>query len=345
MKRTVNVLMGGPSAEHEVSLKTGHEVLTHLNRDIYDVRAVVISKSKKFYIYTNMHKIPSIQELSNPSLQNGFEGPFEPFDAIKIWKGCHIAFLALHGSFGEDGTIQGYLETLGIPYTGSGVFGSAAAMDKIQSKFLYLQNNIPVPPYLIYNGNNFTFEQIKDKLSLPLFIKCPQSGSSRLMGCAKSKDEFDILTKELLNHSQELLIEQTITGIEFSCGVIEMPDHTFRVLPPVEIRPKQGPYFDFEAKYTDGASEEIVPAPRPVEILKQIQKFALDAHRVLKCQGVSRTDMILHKDNLFVLETNTLPGLTTNSLLPKAFKAEGGTFPELLDLFIQNGFQRFGTAL
>lgn len=342
MMQLVNVIMGGPSAENEISLKSGREVISNIDRSKYRVRAVVVDKTKNFYFCDINSTIPSLNDITTPEKSGCFQGPFSPYDCAQIWSGCNVAFLALHGEFGEDGVIQGYLDTIGIPYTGSSVYGSAVAMNKIASKYLYIQNGLDVPPYAVYGNNHpeTTVDSIITKQGLPCFVKCPQSGSSRLMGKVSTKEELISLLEELSMSANEILVESMISGPEFTCGVIDMPDGTTKALPPVEIIPKGSAYFDFTAKYSDGCSEEIVPAPRPEPLLKRIQDAAVTAHKVLECKCVSRTDMIYQNDKLHVLETNTLPGLTPASLLPKSFKAIGGSYSQMLDVLIQSALNK-----
>lgn len=341
MTTQVNLIMGGPSAEHEVSLHSGYEILKHIRKDIYKIRAVVISKSQQFYFSDIDSSIPDISDLLSPEKSDIFNGPFSAAASDPVWKNCDIAFLALHGSYGEDGIIQGFLDTLGIPYTGSGVLASAIAMDKIISKSIFIQNGFTVPPFSVF-GKNFphiTPDIIERKHGFPCFIKCPQSGSSRLMGRAESKESLLDLLDDLSRHSAGLLIESSIEGPEFSCGVIEDNDGSLVTLPPVEIRPKSI-FFDYKAKYTSGESIELVPAPRPQKLLKRIQQIALDAHRIIGCSSISRTDMILNNDSLYVLEINTLPGMTSNSLLPRAFTSCKGTYSDLLDTIINSALRK-----
>ncbi len=339
----INVLMGGPSAEYEVSLKSGREVLLNLDKSKYSLRAVVITKEKQFYFKDITEEIPSAQELASPV---SFQGPFAACQTETLWKDCDVAFLALHGSFGEDGVVQGFLETLGIPYTGSGVYASAVAMNKITSKFLYAQSGLDVPPYSVYGANNpsVTVESIAEKHGFPCYVKCPQSGSSRLMGRAHDKESLASLLAELEESATDILVETNITGTEFSCGVIEMPDGSLKSLPPVEIRPVKSAFFDYDAKYSDGGSLELVPAPHPSELLKKVESVARSAHQILGCQGVSRTDMIYCDSRLHVLETNTLPGMTPASLLPKAFKAAGGSYAELLNILVSSALAKGKTV-
>lgn len=328
--------MGGPSAEHEISLRSGLEVLGHLDPARYKVTGVVVSQRKEFFFCDYKNSDLSIADLREPAASGKFTGPCMAASSGGHWEECDVAFLALHGTFGEDGVVQGFLETLGIPYTGSGVYASAVAMDKITSKYLYLMNGLSVPPYSIF-GKAYpgtTLEAIAKKHGFPCFIKCPQSGSSRLLGRADSPESLRELVAELAPHAENLLVETNITGIEFSCGIIEKQGGELYALPPIEIRPVHAGFFDYTAKYTAGESEEIVPAPRPLSLLERIQATSLAAHRILGCSGVSRTDMIYTGDTLYVLETNTLPGLTPQSLLPKAFQAVGGTYSGLLDILI-----------
>lgn len=342
MKQIVAVVMGGPSAEYDVSINSGLEVLRHIRYDGREVRCVVISrKGELFYAESTPDTLPSEADLVNPGATPRLKGPFALRNPRQVWDNCDVVFLATHGSFGEDGIIQGYLESIGIPYTGSDVYSSAVTMNKVTSKFLYLQHGLSVPPYILYGPQypDNTFSDIAEKIGFPCFVKCPQSGSSKLMGRAANQDELKTYIDDFIGISPQLLIEQMVTGSEFTCGVLE--DHTgaLTALPPVEIRPK-ATFFDYTAKYTAGASEEIVPAPQPKELLERIQRIAVKAHSLLKCSGISRTDMIYNDDTLYVLETNTLPGLTATSLIPKSYGATGGTFTQLIDVLIKQALTR-----
>lgn len=335
----IAVLMGGPSVEHEVSLNSGREVMTNIDHTKYTVRAVVINKERQFYFADSTPEtIPTLAELTNPAASPRFTGPLSAASATVVWDGCSLAFLALHGSYGEDGVIQGYLESIGMPYTGSGVYASAVAMNKITAKILYTSNGLSAPPHSLY-GKRFpenTPRALADNHGFPCFVKCPQSGSSRLMGRATSPEELAAMLEEFAPFAPELLIETMISGTEFTCSVLEDGSGVLSALPPVEIRPKNV-FFDYTAKYTASESEELVPAPQPPELLERIQQTAITAHQILGCRGVSRTDMIFADNTLFVLETNTLPGLTANSLLPKSYCAIGGTFTGLIDQLIARG--------
>jgi D-alanine-D-alanine ligase len=334
--------MGGPSAEHQISLLSGLEVLTHINRECYAPRAVVISIDQEFYIRDAAVHVPLFEELCAPEKSEAFAGPFKPYAAEAVWKDCDFAFLAVHGSFGEDGLLQGYLDTLQIPYTGSSVFASSVAMNKIAAKYILEQNGVKTPPFYIAGKRHpeITWEFLAGKFGYPMFVKCPQSGSSRLMTRVDCGAGLGSRLEEYQQYASEILVEQAIIGPEFTCAVLEMPDGTLKALPPVEIRPLKSNYFNFTSKYEDNGAEEIVPIERDERLVKQIQQLALRCHELLLCRGVSRTDMILGPDGeLYVLELNSLPGLTAHSLLPKSFTAAGGTYEELIDILIQVGLK------
>jgi D-alanine-D-alanine ligase len=338
MSIRVNVVMGGPSAEHEISLLSGRQVLLNIDRRRYAPRAVVITVDQEFYYCDIGKRVPLIEEFADPGAHKNFEGPFKPYASEKIWKQCDVAFLAMHGSYGEDGLLQGFLDTILVPYTGSGVFTSAVAMNKIATKLILERNGISTPPFYISGKDHpeVTWRFLAEKLDYPMFVKCPQSGSSRLMARVGCGAGLGTKLEEYRQYSPEVLVEKSIKGTEFSCPILEMPDGSVEPLPPIEIHPIKSKYFSFAAKYEEGGSREIVPVRRTKKLIRQIQELALKCHGILGCRGVSATDMILGEDKVFyVLEVNTLPGLTAKSLLPKSFQAAGGTYGELIDIMIK----------
>ncbi len=333
--------MGGPSAEHEISLGTGKEMLQNLDTKKYIPKALVISQKKELFTSTADPSLLKEQDFSNPQSSKHFAGPFTFADSNSIWDSCDCALLALHGEFGEDGKIQGFFDTLDIPYTGSGVYASAVGMEKITAKIIFEEQGIKTPPYSVYctETKSPTISQLEKNHGYPCFVKCPQSGSSRLMGRAQSREELEQLLNDFSAHSSTILIETAINGEEYSCPVLAMPDNTAQPLLPVLIRPVSADFFDYTAKYAKGGSEEIVPAPISEDLAKRMQKIALTTHKALKCSGVSRTDMIVQGEEIYTLEINTLPGFTPASLVPKSFAAMGGTFSSLLDILIDNALK------
>ena len=242
-----------------------------------------------------------------------------------------VAFILLHGRFGEDGTVQGFLDLLGLPYQGSGVLGSALAMDKDSAKTLYRAHDLPVSAWRMAQASDaVTPERLLTDLSLPLVVKPVRQGSSLGMSIARSPEELSAAVALAFAYDQSVMVEEFVSGREITVGVLG--NDTLTALPPVEIIPGQDhPFFDYQAKYQAGGSQEICPANLPEAVTRKAQGYALTAHRALKLRGYSRTDMIITDRDIIVLETNTIPGMTPTSLLPQAAAAAGIPFPELLD--------------
>ncbi|OCC14835.1 D-alanine--D-alanine ligase [Dissulfuribacter thermophilus] len=251
------------------------------------------------------------------------------------------AFLVLHGAFGEDGRMQGFLDMLGIPYQGAGVLGSALSMDKHLSKTIYVANDIPTPQWSLI-GKDFNKEGLNDLLGglrLPLMVKPRKQGSSVGMGIANDIEGLKTIIDEAFKWDDWVILEEFIEGRELSVGVLE--GYSPPVLPPVEIIPGEGyEFFDYEAKYTPGATKEVCPAPVPEEVAARAQDLALKAHRALCLKDYSRTDMILSETGeLFVIETNTIPGMTETSLFPQEAKAVGLEFEALIAHLVERMLQ------
>ncbi len=247
-----------------------------------------------------------------------------------------VAFILLHGTHGEDGTVQGYLDLLGIPYQGSGVLGSALAMDKNMAKILYRLHDLPVAAWEMAKAEDKTNpERLLETLQFPLVIKPIREGSSLGMSVAGNIDELQAGICLAYEHDSEVMVEQFISGREITVGVLGNKELT--PLPLIEIIPgDEFVFFDYTAKYKEGASREICPAPVSDSIAQRAKEFAVDAHRALQLRGYSRTDMMLAPDGaLYILETNTIPGMTPTSLLPQAAKEFGLNFTELIDRLLQ----------
>lgn len=255
----------------------------------------------------------------------------EPFD---------VAFLCLHGKGGEDGTIQGYLELLDIPYTGSGIFGSAVSIDKQKAKVFYTANAIKTPESVyVRAGEPFDVADITAKLGQKCVVKAATEGSSLGVYIVEGETALKQAIEDALAIDTAVLIERYISGTELTVVVLGASE-TAQALPIIEIIPKADSY-DFESKYAPGGSEHICPARISQEATDDIQSTAVRAHNALTCHGVSRTDFILEENgDAWVLETNTLPGMTATSLLPDAAKAAGISFPELCKQLIQSAFEK-----
>ncbi len=253
------------------------------------------------------------------------------------------AFILLHGLHGEDGTVQGLLELLGIPYQGSGVLGSAMAMDKNLAKTMYRLHGLPVADWEMATVADIDEPtRILDRLRLPLVIKPVRQGSSLGMSIVRQPEELSTALGKAFQYDREVMVEEFVQGREITVGVLgnDNPE----ALPLVEIIPdKRFDFFDYEAKYKKGASREICPANVSDTIWDKAQQYALAAHRALQLNGYSRTDMIIAGDDLVLLETNTIPGMTPTSLLPQAAAVHGLDFPDLLDKLIELGIERAKT--
>lgn len=307
----IGVLMGGPSTEREVSLKSGKAVVESLKSANVEVVGIDIT-------------------TDNPQENSQF---------LKS-QNIDCAFLALHGRFGEDGQIQSILDGLKIPYTGSGANASRLAMDKIASRRLFKKQGILVPRDIVLTRNsNIDILSLITELNFPLVVKPATHGSSVGLTITDNKDDFSRAIDLAFSFDDRVLIEEYISGIESTVGIFDG-----RVLPVVEIVPKNR-FFDYEAKYKSGMTDYIVPARFHGDIILKLQESAYKAHTILGCYGCSRVDIILSKDNLpFVLEVNTIPGLTETSLLPKAARVAGIDFTQLCLRLIELAYEKTQVA-
>ncbi|MGM1049805.1 MAG: D-alanine--D-alanine ligase [Bacillota bacterium] len=295
----IGVIMGGISSEREVSLKTGQEMIHHLDHSRYEVVPIVVEQRADL--------IAQVQQA-----------------------GIDFALLALHGQYGEDGTVQGALETLGIPYTGSGVLASSLCMNKQLSKMLLKTAGVHTPAGLCWQGMDDYDPQMVERLGYPVIVKPNVGGSS--IGIQLVQNEKDLLPaiEEAWSLDQAILIEPYIKGMELTCSIVDG-----KVLPIIGIRSADSEWFDYRAKYeADGAEEKVIQLPPVIE--QRVHEAALASYRLLQCKVYARVDIILCQDIPYVLEVNTLPGMTANSLLPKSAAAAGITFTQLLDHIISS---------
>ena len=306
-KLTVALLAGGISSEREISLQSGKQVYAALDKNKYNIL--------QYDPKTDLARL----------VQN----------AAKI----DAALIILHGPYGEDGTVQGLLDLLNIPYQGSGVLGSALAMNKIATKKLYEKAGLSVPAYVVYNrSNTVDAEKCAAQIGLPLVVKPVEAGSSVGMSIVKTATDLQRALEKAGEYDNAVLVESYIEGTELTGGVIGNKE--LEALPLIEIIPdKSYEFFDYEAKYTAGATEEICPARINEEMTQKAQSYAKIAHRALFCRGYSRTDMILRDGEIYVLETNTIPGMTATSLLPQAAQKAGMNFSRRLDKLIELGLE------
>jgi len=312
----VGVFRGGPSTEHVVSMKSGAAVLNALRNELdhrYEAVDVFVGRDGSWNIG---------------------DKPIDPAHAQHFFD---VVFNALHGAYGEDGKLQSALEAHGIPFTGSGSLASAVGMNKILTKQAYKNEGIKTPYWKevlsddVHDDAEAAAKDLFATFLLPGVVKPTSSGSSAGVTIIRSCDDIAPALITAAKHGHSILVEEFIPGQEATCGVVEgFRGQELYALPVVEIRPKNA-FFDFEAKYA-GKSDEIVPATYPEKIKKAIEELAVKAHRALGLRHYSRTDFIIHpRRGIYVLETNTLPGMTDESLMPKSLRAVGSSLPEFVD--------------
>lgn len=325
----IAVLLGGTSAEREVSLASGLAVVRALRERRHQVDT--IDTARGF--------IPPVEEAGllpegvHSAPPQGIESRLTPASLADLsqLREADVAFLALHGGQGEDGTLQALLDLLGIPYTGSGPLGSGIAMDKDVTKRLLRDAEVPTLPWRISRAPDFSYDPdaIDDFVTYPCIVKPSRQGSSVGLAVVTEQAQLEAAVNEAAQFDTEVMIERFVRGRELTVGILgDQP------LPPIEIRPRKGIY-DYESKYTAGMTEYLCPAPLDQEEIAQVQAYALRAFKVLKLRGYARVDFILAREQLFCLEANTLPGMTATSLLPKAAAAVGIDFPELCERIVQ----------
>jgi len=293
-KKKVAVMMGGLSREREISLKTGKAILKALTEKGYTVTAIDVG-----------------EDIGEKLVRGKIE----------------CAFLALHGRFGEDGTIQGMLELMRIPYTGSDVLASALAMHKIMAKKFFLCEKIPTPRFEVLQREEIK-KGLQKKISLPLpvVVKPAREGSTIGISIVRREEELLSAFKKAVEYDEEILIEEFMKGKEITVGILEdIP------LPMIEIVPKSG-FYDFHSKYTKGETQYILPARISREKYLYAQEISLKAFQTLGCSGVARVDLMTDEnENPFVIDINTMPGMTETSLLPKAASYAGIPFEDLVE--------------
>jgi D-alanine-D-alanine ligase len=336
-KLNVVVLMGGQTAEHEVSLASGRMIVQALDRRRYNVKPVTITREGQWLIPSGY------LTLDGPD-ENASETALSMGSAIQRTRqdGIDVVFLALHGPLGEDGSIQGLIELADIPYTGSGVLASALAMHKARSLQVFQSAGLAVACYRAFDRwqwerrSGEILEEIEAALGIPCVVLPVELGSSVGVTIVRNREALTDAIDQALSYGNEVLIEEYLDGEEVTCGVLgNDPGLEPVALVPTQIIPKQRDFFDYEAKYTPGASEEITPPVLPESLIREIQRVAIVAHKALGCAGLSRSDMRIRNGTVYILETNTLPGMTPTSLFPQGAAAAGMSFPRMVDRLIE----------
>jgi len=307
----VLVLMGGTSAEREISLQSGKAVLEALQKKGYQAEGWDFNPD-------------AVEEIKK----------YEP----------DVVFIALHGKPGEDGTVQGLLDLWGIPYTGSRLACSAICMDKILTKKYLTLEGIPTAPYVIVSQDEYHRDpqemctRLAEKLGLPLVVKPPTQGSSIGTIIVRDKNKIGPALEHAFQYDSDALAEKYISGSEVTVAILGNED--IQVLPIIEIT-SANEFYDYESKYTKGKCEHIIPARISEEVRQKVEKVAADAYRLLKCRGFGRVDLRIDESgNPYVLEVNTIPGLTEMSLVPDAARAVNISFEELVDKIVKLALEK-----
>ena len=329
----VAVIMGGTSPEREVSLRSGQAIAGNLSPERYDVVPVEIRADGSWF----RRDVPVSPDC-----------PSDGTPSLLLRDKVDLALIALHGAGGEDGSIQGLLEAFGIPYTGSGILASAMGMDKAVCKVLLRDAGVATPNWFsIRFGDALgrrTLIEGGRKLGLPVIVKPRNCGSSIGVFRAENLQELEEMVNEVLDRFGSVLVEEYISGREFTCGVLgNTGSGAFQALPVTEIL-HTAPIFDYDSKYSEAGAREITPAEISTKEREKIQQTAIWAHQALGCDGLSRADMIRGDKGLYVLEVNTIPGMTERSLCPQEAIAAGMGFQGLLDRMVELAMEKAGRS-
>jgi D-alanine-D-alanine ligase len=328
----VGIFLGGPSSEHEVSLLTGGLMLARLDRGKFDPAPIFVDRERAWHFPNLPYEGPDFLAACAAGIS------YRPHSGQRLPWRPDVALLGLHGAYGEDGEIQRELSALEIPYTGSGPAASQLAMNKQAAKGAFHRAGLPVPEELPIRAGE-SAEEAATRIARfhpgPWVIKPRDGGSSIGVTIASSPEGLAEGLAAAVKHGP-MMVEPFLPGRELTCGVLEEPGtHAIHALPPTEIIPKGGGFFDYTAKYKPGGSQEITPAHLTHDETCRVQELALAAHELLGCSGYSRSDFILSpRDGIILLETNTLPGMTETSLLPQAAAAIGISYTDLLTRFL-----------
>lgn len=345
-KLNVALLYGGRSVEHEISVRSAKNVATYIDRESFNVTLIGISKTGSWFL--NAFIDDKIESGTPISIQLDAHSPY----FIKRSDDTHIkvdvVFPILHGTDGEDGSIQGLFKSMNLPVVGSGVLGSAISMDKIISKKILKEGGVPVANYLAFNRSQkeeITFEKVVNELGLPFMVKSAALGSSVGVSMVKSENDFKTALEDSFRYDQNIILEEFVKGRELECAVIgnEQLKASF---PGEIIMIKDYDFYTYEAKYEDEDAIEIkLPAEVDAETTEKIRQNSMKAYQALRCEDFARVDLFLKEDgSIIVNEINTIPGFTSASMFPMMWQQMGMTYTELISELIHLCLQRFNTS-
>jgi D-alanine-D-alanine ligase len=360
-KPRVAVVFGGRSTEHAVSCVSAGSVLRAIGRDDYDVVPVGISRDGRWVLAADEpdrlaitgDKLPEVDDAGASVVLAGDPSHrgltvYEPGAVPQELGEVDVVLPLLHGPYGEDGTLQGLLELAGVPYVGSGVFASAAAMDKGHAKTLLKGAGLPVGPYAVvtrrqWDSDKAAVRESVSALGYPCFVKPARSGSSVGITKVSGLAALDAAIETAREHDARVVVEAAITGREIECGVLEGLDGGApEASVPGEVVVGGGhEFYDFAAKYLpDEGTELAVPADLPDTVVAQVQDLAVRAFEALGCEGLARVDFFVSHEGVFVNEVNTMPGFTPVSMFPLMWQASGLDYPALVDRLVQTALRR-----
>jgi D-alanine-D-alanine ligase len=363
-KTRVAVVFGGRSAEHAISCVSAGSVLAALDPERYEVVPVGITRDGGWVLHDGGAlaieggRLPEVTDGTAVSLVGDPAGRglavLDPGQAIGRLTEVDVVFPVLHGAYGEDGTIQGLLEMSGLPYVGSGVFASAASMDKEFTKKLLSAAGIPQGDHVVLRDASGAIcpdpdvldEAARERLGLPVFVKPSRAGSS--IGITRVTDwaQFPAAVATAAAVDRKVVVEASVPGREIECGVLELPDGTLRASLPAEVRiVGDATFYDFDAKYLDDVCEFDIPAKLDDDVTERVRESAIAAFRALNCQGLARVDFFVGADGVPVVnEVNTMPGFTPISMYPRMWAVTGVDYPTLLATLVDTALAR-GTGL
>ncbi|MFP3928601.1 MAG: D-alanine--D-alanine ligase [Desulfobacteraceae bacterium] len=350
----VGVLCGGRSAEHEVSLQSARSIVDAIDRDVYEVLVLGIDKQGGWHLLDPEGFLEHPEDPRRIRLKTGGArvvlAPGDKAGAIReVETGrtageADVVFPVLHGPYGEDGTVQGMLKMLRIPFVGSGVLGSAAAMDKEVTKRLLTQAGVPAARYMVLESASPRpgFEEVRDTLGIPCFVKPANLGSSVGVRCANARGEFDDALEEAFSWDSKVLVEEFVEGREIECSILGNQDPEASVPGEIVTDRSRHLFYSYEAKYIDeeGAALEI-PAGLAPEVRERVRDIGVKAFLALGCEGMARVDFFVKREgDVLVNELNTIPGFTKISMYPKLWEASGLPYPELIHRLIRLALDR-----
>lgn len=349
-KLKIGVLFGGKSAEHEVSLQSARNIIGGLDKNKYEVVPIGITKEGKWLLSNTSNYLlnsndPKLIKLNKSNQEVALYA--EGHGALALTNGSSdarekvdVIFPVMHGTFGEDGSMQGLLKLTGVPYVGAGVLGSAVGMDKEIMKRLLRDAGIPIGKFITVRlGDKISFDKAKKELGMPLFIKPANMGSSVGVSKVRNEKEFKQAVTEAFKYDNKILIEEFVDAREIECAVLGN-DHPMASVPGEIIANQE--FYSYDAKYIDEGSVAEIPAKIDKKTAKKVQELAIRTFQALNCEGMGRVDCFLKKNGqVLVNEINTIPGFTDISMYPKLWEASGISQTKLLDRLIELAIERF----